>query len=111
MSRYAAKVDANQPAIVQAFRERGCSVKHLHRMGEGCPDLVVALDGVTALVEIKQGKGKLNDAQWEFYTTWPGLMFVVRTIRDVERSIYVMQSEKDIRECALKQRYASRDAV
>ena len=52
----AARVDANQPAIVKAMREEGASVTHLHKVGEGCPDLLVAAAGQWGLVEVKDGK-------------------------------------------------------
>ena len=37
----AARVDANQPEIVKALRGVGATVQHLHKVGQGCPDLMV----------------------------------------------------------------------
>lgn len=37
----AAKVDKNQPEIVEALRAEGAVVQHLHAVGVGCPDLLV----------------------------------------------------------------------
>ena len=48
----ACKVDANQAAIVKALREYGCSVTHLHRVGDGCPDLLVGINLRTGLAEV-----------------------------------------------------------
>ena len=39
MPRRAPRIDANQPEIVKSFRKLGCTVQHLHMVGDGCPDL------------------------------------------------------------------------
>jgi len=52
----AAKVDANQVRIVGLLRLMGCTVTHLHRVGEGCPDLLIGIHGIWALIECKDGK-------------------------------------------------------
>lgn len=39
--RTAARVDENQPAIVQALERIGARVLHLHTLGKGAPDLLV----------------------------------------------------------------------
>lgn len=56
MPKWAARVDTNQNAIVKALREHGASVTLLHRVGQGCPDLLIAAYGKWALIEIKDGK-------------------------------------------------------
>ena len=53
--RRAARTDANQAEIVKALEEAGASVTLLHRVGEGCPDLLVAAFGCWAMVEVKDG--------------------------------------------------------
>lgn len=53
--RYAARVDDNQKAVVEAFRKAGASVLHLHAVGHGCPDLLVGVDGIDVQVEVKDG--------------------------------------------------------
>lgn len=73
MSKYAKKVDMNQKSIVFTLRDLGCSVFHLHTVGQGCPDLVVGIDGKTYLVEVKKDdKAKYTDAQIKFITEWQG---------------------------------------
>lgn len=52
------KVDANQPAIVKAFRERGWTVKTTHTLGSGFPDLLVAKRGVLKQIEVKNQAGR-----------------------------------------------------
>jgi hypothetical protein len=91
VTRYAAKVDKNQPEIVQAFRDRGCSVKHLHTVGGGVPDLLVGFAGYTRLVEVKTDKGKLTDAQKEWAEDWLGGIYLVRNLTDVENCVASMK--------------------
>lgn len=53
--RRAARIDANQAAIVAALRRAGCYVQSLASVGKGCPDLLVGRAGVWHLMEIKDG--------------------------------------------------------
>ena len=53
--RRAARIDANQPAIVDALRKAGCRVQPLHMVGKGCPDILVGRGGRLVLMEIKDG--------------------------------------------------------
>ena len=53
--RIASKVDTNQPAIVQAFRQMGARVQVLSFVGKGFPDLLICYRGTLALVEVKDG--------------------------------------------------------
>lgn len=41
------RVDRNQPEIVKALREAGASIGHLHAVGQGMPDVVVGVEGLT----------------------------------------------------------------
>ena len=54
----AARTDANQWDVVDALRKAGAKVTLLHRVGAGCPDLLVAraADKSFALVEVKDGE-------------------------------------------------------
>lgn len=82
--RRAAKVDKTQGEIVEAFRCLGFSVLLLHRVGGGCPDLLVGKGGKDLLVEVKTGNGKLRAGQKEFFETWRGATpRVVRSVDDV----------------------------
>jgi hypothetical protein len=67
--RYAARVDANQAAIVQALRDAGAYVWII-----GLPvDLLVGYKEHTFLVEVKNGpKKRLTDLQQEFFENWKG---------------------------------------
>lgn len=90
--RRAAKVDANHAAIVAAFRQLGYSVLDLSRVGQGCPDLLVARAGKTMLIEVKDGAKKpsarkLTPAQMEFIQHWRGRIDVVQSTEDVVRIV------------------------
>ena len=81
MPRQAAKVDANQPEIVQALRDVGATVFVLARVGQGIPDLAVGYRGRNYFLEVKNldGRGdKLTPAEKEFFDTWHGQAAVVR---------------------------------
>lgn len=86
--RRAAKIDANQPAIVKALRAIGCDVMVLSAVGDGCPDLLVTapiFPRRTMLIEIKDGakppseRGLTMD-QVEFHREWRGEIHVVKSV-------------------------------
>lgn len=87
-----AKVDSNHGEVVEAFRKLGCSVLSLAPLGRGIPDLLVAIGGVTWLVEIKSKKGKENDLQIEWAENWRGARAVVRDTQGVETVVKLMRS-------------------
>lgn len=78
--RRAAKVDANQPAIVKALRAiPGVEVQTGH------DDILVGYQGVTRWYEIKNrdGKNKLQDGQKDLERDWPGHYRVVHTLEEI----------------------------
>lgn len=80
MARRASRVDGNQTAIVQRFRECGASVLHLHMVGDDCPDLLIGTKGVNVLVELKTDTGTLSLGQREFIKGWRGAdVWVIRS--------------------------------
>lgn len=84
--RYNAKVDANQPVLVEALRKHGCGVQSLAQIGKGCPDLLVCSpDGRRlALAEVKLPKHDLNEMQQEWHARWRGPVTILRTLDDVQ---------------------------
>ena len=86
--RTAARVDTNQAEIVAAFRKFGCSVGLTHTVGKGFPDLVVAKNFKTVLVEVKDGQ-KVKSAQAltqdekKFHGEWQGIVLIVTCLGDV----------------------------
>lgn len=84
--RYAARVDSNQAAIVEALRAAGCVVWVL-----GLPvDLLVGKNGRTVLVEVKTKTGRYTPLQVSFMETWTG--GPVATIRDVDGALTLARS-------------------
>jgi len=75
--------DANQKAIVDAYRSLGASVEILSGVGHGCPDILVGICGQTILVEIKTEKGKLRPEQLKWHGTWRGARpVIIRSVQD-----------------------------
>lgn len=75
--RRAAKIDANQTAIVSALRAAGATVQSLATVGQGCPDLLVGHKGSTYLMECKDGRKspsrrELTPDQIEWHVEWRG---------------------------------------
>lgn len=75
----ARKIDSTQHEIVFALRSKGCRVLHLHAVGQGCPDLLVATPGPgsrTFLLECKSPGGKLTPDQEAWFADWPGQIVI-----------------------------------
>ena len=85
--RTAAKVDANQPEIVNALRQIGCSVLLTHQLGKGAPDLVVGYRGVNFMLEVKDGnkppsRRELTPDEVKFHDEWNGDIRIVESVED-----------------------------
>ena len=89
--RRASKVDANHTEIVDCFKKLGCSVLSLAAVGRGVPDLLVAINGITWLVEVKSGKSKENLLQTEWAENWLGARALVRDTQGVETVVKTMK--------------------
>ena len=89
--RRASRVDGNHAEIVDCFKTLGCSVLSLAAVGKGVPDLLVAINGITWLVEVKMPNGKENELQVEFAITWKGCRAVVRDLQGVELTVKTMK--------------------
>lgn len=93
--RRAARVDANQTEIVNALRAAGAAVEPLHRVGDGCPDLLVGYRSHNYLLEIKDGnkppsKRKLTPDQVEWIAGWRGQVSVVTSVDEALAAIGVL---------------------
>lgn len=78
--RRAAKVDANQPEIVEALR----MIPGVTVYNTKLPlDLAIGFRGRTYLCEVKTDEGQLTRAQKQFLRTWTGHAAVVRSLSDV----------------------------
>jgi len=76
------RIDSNQDAIVNDLRRLGASVKSLHEVGGGVPDLLCAFAGANYLIELKFLKGKLNERQERFHRSWNGPIYTCRTLEE-----------------------------
>lgn len=82
------RVDANQKQIVTSLRKCGFSVAITSSLGNGFPDLVVAKNKRTVLVEIKDGtkppsRRKLTTDESTFSGKWLGEYLVAHSFDDV----------------------------
>ena len=80
--RKAARIDRNQPEIVDALRKRGASVALLHTAHDGIPDLLVGYKGKNFLLEVKDGMKppsgrKLTECQVVWHREWSGQAAIV----------------------------------
>lgn len=85
--RRAARVDSNQPEVVNAFRSLGWSVLIISQL-KNCCDIIVSKNGSTIAIEIKDGskppsKQKLTKGEIEFKESWQGRYELVTCIDDV----------------------------
>lgn len=87
-------MDKNQPEIVKALRDVGAKVQHLHAVGEGCPDLLVATGKRTFLLEVKMPGENVNKQQAEFIQSWPGEIHIVRTIEEAVAAVVGAEAMK-----------------
>ncbi len=82
--RHKAKIDDNQAQIVRTLRQLGCSVQSLASVGQGCPDILVGLQGKNYLFEIKDpakapSARKLTPDEQAWQARWRGQVQVVET--------------------------------
>ena len=88
--RQRGRVDANHADIVDLLRGYGCSVFSTAGVGDGFPDLVVGFQGVTRLIEIKDGekspsRRRLTDDEEEWHATWRGdPVCIIESLRDAD---------------------------
>jgi len=80
--RRAAKIDENQPALVELIRAMGVSVAITSAAHDGFTDLVIGFGGVTVLVEVKDGskppaRRKLTPQQVTFHGSFKGAITVI----------------------------------
>ena len=83
MSKYARKVDANQPEIIDALTYAGCNVTDMSAAGNGFTDLFVTRAGVHYILECKSSTGKLTTPQALFHAKHKP----VHTVRTPEQAL------------------------
>lgn len=82
------RTDANQTAIINAFRKLGATVAITSALGKGFPDLVVGYRRRNFLVEIKDGSKppsaqKLTPDEAAWHEKWRGQIAIIRSVDDV----------------------------
>lgn len=97
--RRIAKVDSNQPAIVKAVRQIGCTVQTLHTIGMGCPDILVGVNGLNLLWEIKDGslspsRRQLTADELEWHESWRGHVQIIESVDHALRTINHYRRDK-----------------
>ena len=85
--RRAARIDANQPEIVKAFRSLGWYVLIISQL-KNCCDIIVSKSGMTIAVEIKDGskqlsQQKLSSGELKFKNEWQGEYRLINCVDDV----------------------------
>jgi hypothetical protein len=77
------KVDVNHPDIVKALRDLGATVFSIASVGRDKPDIVVGINGINVLAEIKADKKKkLTDGQEKFRREWKGRVDRLDSVQD-----------------------------
>jgi len=100
--RYAARIDRNQPELVEYIRALGASFQHTHQI-PGCLDGIVGYLGIDQRVEIKDSEQpmsaqKLTKAETETFATWKGRApIVITTKTECRKLLKEMYSEAVIR--------------
>jgi len=59
----------------------GATGEDLHKVGNGCPDLLVAYRGCNYLMEVKTPTGKLKPEQVDWHKNWRGQVATVCSIQ------------------------------
>ncbi|MGZ8317460.1 MAG: hypothetical protein ACXWVD_00010 [Telluria sp.] len=95
--RRAARVDANQGAIVAALRRIGCFVQSLAMVGQGCPDLLVGYRACWYVLEVKDGakhasKQALTPDEREWHAR-AGCCAPVHVVNTVEQALAVVTQQ------------------
>ena len=97
MSRTIARIDSNQPEIVEKLRDMGAEVLHLHTLGRGVPDILVCFRERLYLCEIKDGAKKpsarkLTDDEQKWHAKWPGPVYIVESFEDAQK---ILEAENE----------------
>lgn len=85
--RLRGRTDGNHVLIIRALRQAGASVQSLANVGDGCPDLMVALGGSVYVMEVKDGslppsKRRLTPMEKAWIDNWRAPVIVVESVTD-----------------------------
>ena len=98
--RRAARIDRNQPEIVEALRKLGASVQPLHTAHDGIPDLLVGFQGRNFLLEVKDGTKppsarKLTSCQVQWHREWSGQAAIVTSTEEAIALVLFQNPDHD----------------
>ena len=81
----AARTDDNQREIVKVLRVAGATVRLMHRVGQGFPDLIFSWRGRIYLAEVKNAAlgWKLTEPQKLFRAEWPEPILIFDSVDTV----------------------------
>lgn len=99
--RRAAKIDANQPEIVQALRDVGAAVTVLSHVGGGVADLCVSFRGVFYWLEVKDGslpasRRQLTPEQIKWHAEQRATVHVVHNVEQALAAIGAVQPGRSL---------------
>lgn len=84
LARRFAKKDLNHAEMVAFFRSLGCYVVDVASLPKFC-DILVGIEGVNVLVEIKSGKNGLTADEKLFHKEWTGAeIFIIRNEKEAQ---------------------------
>jgi len=83
-SKLRGRRDANQPLIVERFKQNFVSVADTADLGDDFPDLVLGVPGLNVLCEVKLPGRELEPGQARFRDEWRGPFVVVRTVEEAD---------------------------
>ncbi len=92
--RHRRRADANQPEIVSALRQAGCSVEVLSDVGRGVPDLLVGIHNRTYLLEVKSPQEKCSTAEANWHHNWRG--YPVAIVRNQDEALFAVGMIKSL---------------
>jgi hypothetical protein len=98
MRKYGKK-DANHNQISDVFTKHGLFVADTSAMGNGFPDMVISLGGITVMVEVKDGakhpsQRRLTPDEQKFHSTWKGWIVIIESEDDALSLIAEIKHEQ-----------------
>jgi len=98
------RVDANQAELVAEVRRLGGEVQHLHTLGHGCPDLLIAFADRWLVVEVKDGekppsRRRLTPDEERWHARFPATVLIWESVEDVQRTLQGIETKYSEEAC------------
>lgn len=92
------RTDGNHQSTIDHLQRAGWGVCSTSSVGDDFPDLVVARERFTALVELKAGRCKaerrLTSGQAWFHAYWPGIVIKADSPEDALHQLEQLKNER-----------------